>query len=74
MGKTVVYSVLVTTRREEAVTVEFAGIKGTELEARGDDTAELIGAADGVASDTDAATDELMPEELINALLRVAEP
>lgn len=71
MGKTVVYSVFVTTRPDEVTTV---GVKGVELGARLEDSADLTGADEGVAIDNDAATEELIPEELIKALLMVAEP
>lgn len=74
VGKTVVYSVLVTTRRDEVIIVEFAGAKSAELEARSDESAELTGAVEGVTCDTDAAAEELTPEELAKTLLRVAEP
>ncbi|KAJ4383355.1 hypothetical protein N0V86_001402 [Didymella sp. IMI 355093] len=73
VGKTVVYSVLVTTRRDEVVMVEFADPKSAELDARTDDFAELTGTAEGVVCDTDAAADDSIPEELTRALLRVAE-
>lgn len=60
VGKTVVYSVFVTTRPDEMVMVEFAGARSAELEVRTEDAAGLTGG------------DELGAEELTNALLTVA--
>jgi hypothetical protein len=62
VGKTVVYSVFVTTRPDDMVIVEFAGGRSAELEAGIEDAAELTGA------------DEPVADKLNNALLRVAEP
>jgi hypothetical protein len=62
VGKTVVYSVFVTTRSDDMVMVEFAGTRSAELEAGMEDAAELTGA------------DEPVADGLDNALLRVAEP
>lgn len=62
VGKTVVYSVLVTTRPDETVMVGFVGTRRVELEARIDDNGELTGAEEPNAEEPD------------KALLRVAEP
>ena len=77
VGKTVVYKVSITTRRDDVVIVEFSGAMATELEAKTDDAAELTGAAEGDACETDATRDELTRApavELTRALLGAAVP
>lgn len=65
VGKTVVYSVFVTTRRDDVIIVVFPGAR----------SAELTGSAEGDACMTDVTFDELVetaPVELTKALLRAA--
>lgn len=65
VGKTVVYSVLVTTRRVEVVMVELLDVKTEELEYTSDDNSvELASVAEGdnCVTDTRLALTELVKE------------
>jgi hypothetical protein len=78
VGKTVVYSVFVTTRRDVVVVTNSSDDGVAELDDRSDETPELIGAAESDACVADATTDELLTSialvELINVLLRILVP
>ena len=71
VGKTVVYSVLVTTRRVEVVMVELPDAKTEELECTSDDTAEPASVAE---DDTCVSDTRLAPIELIKGPVGVAVP